>query len=280
MSLCAVYPHSLTNNTDGCLLCPPRTTQGKDCPACGMFIEKNQGCDIVMCGSHAHGDVQRILRLGVGCGHEFRWSTLEPYRNGKPGAPANERQVKFATGYHEDAAAVKGLFVGRAGLHATPVASLNLLPIGSMVALHNVAAKRFLRISEDGAVSGSEMCVYNGRPGTWTDTVFMVVDAGANRIALHSPIHNCFVRVANGGHVDAKGGKRDVDALPWGWQNERLTAVDAGAGLVAFHNAHHQRFIRMQASNHANVHAHGVNQQDPWPAPADANFHFRPLVLG
>merc|ERR1712232_224394 len=35
---------------------------------------------------------------GFGCGHEFKWSTLEPVACGKPGAPANERQINFIVG--------------------------------------------------------------------------------------------------------------------------------------------------------------------------------------
>lgn len=40
----------------------------KACPKCGVCIEKNGGCDHMTC------------RLPAGCGFEFRWSTLEPYR--------------------------------------------------------------------------------------------------------------------------------------------------------------------------------------------------------
>ena len=38
--------------------------------------------------------MEKALRNG-GCGHCFDFNTLEPKENGKPGAPANDRQVKF-----------------------------------------------------------------------------------------------------------------------------------------------------------------------------------------
>ena len=49
---------------------------GKKCPNCDMFIIKNEGCDIMMCGDAAHGDLRKAIKAG-GCGQTFRWSTLE-----------------------------------------------------------------------------------------------------------------------------------------------------------------------------------------------------------
>ena len=31
---------------------------GKKCPVCSMFIQKNEGCHIMMCGTTAHGSLQ------------------------------------------------------------------------------------------------------------------------------------------------------------------------------------------------------------------------------
>ena len=35
-------------------------TLGKKCPNCNMFIIKNAGCDWMMCGDKAHGDLRLI----------------------------------------------------------------------------------------------------------------------------------------------------------------------------------------------------------------------------
>ena len=68
---------------------------GKKCPACGMFMEKNQGCSHMKCGTRASGSDAEALRNG-GCAHEFDWHSMTPIRNGRPGEPHNERQVLFA----------------------------------------------------------------------------------------------------------------------------------------------------------------------------------------
>ena len=49
---------------------------GKKCPHCNMFIMKNSGCDVMMCGDKAHGDLRKAIRNG-GCGLTFMWSTLK-----------------------------------------------------------------------------------------------------------------------------------------------------------------------------------------------------------
>ena len=38
----------------------------KRCPGCGNFVQKTEGCDIMMCGTNAHGKVADALRNG-GC---------------------------------------------------------------------------------------------------------------------------------------------------------------------------------------------------------------------
>ena len=69
----------------------------KACPACGMLLEKISGDDTMMCGCEAKpaGGNYRKALAGGGCGHEFNFSTLAPLGCGRPGAPANERQVNF-----------------------------------------------------------------------------------------------------------------------------------------------------------------------------------------
>jgi len=49
---------------------------GKACPVCGMFIEKNEGCEWMMCGAISHGGLKDALRNG-GCGIAFDWNTMQ-----------------------------------------------------------------------------------------------------------------------------------------------------------------------------------------------------------
>ena len=49
---------------------------GKKCPNCSMFLVKNAGCDVMMCGDKAHGDLRRAIKNG-GCGQCFYWSSLK-----------------------------------------------------------------------------------------------------------------------------------------------------------------------------------------------------------
>jgi len=51
----------------------------KKCPACGFFVEKNGGCDFMMCGDNSHGSVVKALKNG-GCGFQFNWNTLQPVK--------------------------------------------------------------------------------------------------------------------------------------------------------------------------------------------------------
>ena len=62
-----------------------------------MFMEKNQGCSHMKCGTTASGSNADALRNG-GCAHEFYWDPLRPIRNGAPGEPFNDRQKNFARG--------------------------------------------------------------------------------------------------------------------------------------------------------------------------------------
>lgn len=48
---------------------------GKVCPNCELIVQKNGGCDVVMCGTNAHGRILDALKAG-GCGCQFNWSTL------------------------------------------------------------------------------------------------------------------------------------------------------------------------------------------------------------
>eukprot|EP00605_Chrysophyceae_sp_TOSAG23-4_P002904 GSChrysophyteH1.ASY1.ANO1.3199.1 assembled CDS len=48
---------------------------GKKCPVCRMFIEKDEGCEWMMCGAASHGKLADALRNG-GCGIAFNWNDL------------------------------------------------------------------------------------------------------------------------------------------------------------------------------------------------------------
>ena len=49
----------------------------KQCPNCQAWVQKNSGCDIMMCGTNSHGSILQAIRNG-GCGHQFFWSSLKP----------------------------------------------------------------------------------------------------------------------------------------------------------------------------------------------------------
>merc|ERR1711972_375395 len=89
----AAVPAIGHNDLDGLLLSP----NIKQCPACGILIEKIDGNEEVMCGCEAKpagGTYEKALR-GGGCGHMFNFDTLAPMGVGRPGELANERQVRF-----------------------------------------------------------------------------------------------------------------------------------------------------------------------------------------
>ena len=81
---------------------------GKGCPVCGSFIQKNDGCDWMTCGTTAHGRLGDCLRNG-GCGIAFKWSTLkvgdDPCgwkdldNSKKRGRPVTARQLKKHGGH-------------------------------------------------------------------------------------------------------------------------------------------------------------------------------------
>ena len=40
------------------------------------MLEKNAGCDFMMCGTNSHGSLAKAIANG-GCGYMFKWSTGE-----------------------------------------------------------------------------------------------------------------------------------------------------------------------------------------------------------
>lgn len=76
---------------------------GKKCPACGYVIQKNDGCNLMMCGTTAHGKVADALRNG-GCAYIFDWNSLKRIDDGhgytdvkgnwvRGSGPVTDRQV-------------------------------------------------------------------------------------------------------------------------------------------------------------------------------------------
>ena len=49
---------------------------GKQCPVCDQWIQKNDGCDWMTCGTVAHGCLGDCIRNG-GCGIAFKWGSLK-----------------------------------------------------------------------------------------------------------------------------------------------------------------------------------------------------------
>merc|ERR1719379_119936 len=80
-------------------------------------------------------------------------------------------------------------------------------------------------------------------PKGWIWERFKIVNAGNGQIALHSKVHNRFVRMNKNGRMDTSPGKRSK--LPRGWAWERFTVVKAGNGEIALHSKVHNRFVRM-----------------------------------
>ena len=84
----------------------------------------------------------------------------------------------------------------------------------------------------------------------------------------------------DGQAIDAKGGVKGVDKLPWHWRKERFTAVDVGGGELALHSEESGSFVAMEANGR--VHAGGPRAA--WDALTDAQkkdgrIRFRPLVI-
>ena len=75
----------------------------KQCPACGILLEKISGDATMMCGceGRAAGGTTAKAHAGGGCGHEFNFDTLAPIAYGRPGNPAHPRQTRFySRNYH------------------------------------------------------------------------------------------------------------------------------------------------------------------------------------
>ncbi|CAE7244814.1 unnamed protein product, partial [Symbiodinium microadriaticum] len=155
-----------------------------------------------------------------------------------------------------------------------------LLKPGSEIALHNSIFNRFMRMHGDANKMDSsdvnpdcnrlqQVLIFaeysekhiNALPDGWTWERFKVVEAGFGQVALHSSIHNRFVRMWHG-DMDRSSNK-DAGALPDSWWAERFTVVDCGGGKVAFHNARFNRFVRM---NHGDMDRSATKAGDALPS--------------
>ena len=61
------------------------------------------------------------------------------------------------------------------------------------------------------------------------------------------------------GEVNAKGGVKGVDQLPWHWRKERFTAVDVGGGELGLYSEASGSFVVMEANGR--VHAGGPKRK-------------------
>merc|ERR1719160_1505804 len=125
---------------------------------------------------------------------------------------------------------------------------------------------RFMRLNSNGNMDGSGHKGKNELPRDWTWERFSVVvekpgppppppetpfQPGAV-VAMHSKIHNRFIRMNSNGNMDGSGHK-GKDELPSDWTWERFHVVDAGNGEIAFWSEIHNRYIRMHSNGNMDV---------------------------
>jgi hypothetical protein len=92
-------------------------------------------------------------------------------------------------------------------------------------------------------------------------------------------MHERFVR-ADGNEVNAKGGVKGCDQLPWHWKKERFTAVDLGNGELGLHSESTGTFVVMEPDGR--VHTGGPRAAWDELKPeqkADVRLRFRPLMI-
>ena len=79
-------------------------------------------------------------------------------------------------------------------------------------------------------------------------------------IALHSTVHNRFVRMTNEWHLDASS-EQSWKSLPSDWTWERFRVVDAGNGEIALHSPKYNCFVQMNDKKDIKR-SGGINYQD------------------
>ena len=68
--------------------------------------------------------------------------------------------------------------------------------------------------------------------------------AHGNIVALHSEVHNRFIRVSDK-DVNGHGGRRDIDKLPLHWESEKFLVVEVAESTFAFYSVPHGEYICM-----------------------------------
>merc|ERR1719409_1308244 len=134
------------------------------------------------------------------------------------------------------------------------------------IALHSAIHNRFVRLNADGNMDTTPPTNRDALPADWTWERWSVkitippptpaapppppamgpLPIGAE-VALHSSIHNRFMRLHSNGNMDGSG-HMARDNLPADWTWERFSVVDAGNGQIALHCPIHNRFVRLNAN--------------------------------
>merc|ERR1719446_761808 len=150
------------------------------------------------------------------------------------------------------------------------------------IALHCPIHNRFVRLNGDGNMDSSPPTPANALPPDWTWERWSVkittpppavgppveapppaapAPAGASllpigaEVALHSTIHNRFMRLHSNGNMDGSG-HMAMNDLPADWTWERFWVVDGGNGQIALWSAIHNRFVRMHANGNMDGSGH------------------------
>lgn len=139
--------------------------------------------------------------------------------------------------------------VGKVAVAVPPPA----LRPGSTIALYNANSRRYLRMNDEADMDSSSTRDFEDEfPSGWSWERFTVVDAGNGKIALHSSIHNCFVKMTSSGDMMASPAYA-ANEMPSHWYNELFTAVYVGDGEIGLYSNHHGRYIRLSSSGHCDA---------------------------
>jgi hypothetical protein len=94
-------------------------------------------------------------------------------------------------------------------------------------------------------------------------------------IALHSDVHNRFIRLMEDSKINGHGGSMDIGKLPREWESERFLVMQLGDSHFAFYSICHERYISIDKEG--NVRAGTMKSVDD---PIDENETFDVCVHG